>query len=298
MPAALAGIAAFGGACIACKEKALGAGAPAGPAASSSAPAQTVSLRVGPTQVGARFKEVRKSALGLSVEFWQEDEKSGTSELSRNEEYARTTEVLGLVGGSPAKIRVHYERYRLNEARLGQPARQDAHLEGQTYILDAMEGSLTPSTADGKPVVGEERDSLAKLHVGLGAEDPVVTVIAKRPLQLGVAVRMTQDLAQRLSGNGGDLKDGTFTFVGTSDEAGQRVAQIEWSADMHTEEEGALEIDWHLKGHLNITTDSGRIRSSSVTGALDASGEKREAGKKTKMAGSGSVKDDYTWLPE
>lgn len=297
LPIALSGIAALGGA-FGCKGKRPPEATTASSAASSTASVETIALRGAPARVGSRFEESRKSALALSVEFWQEDEKIGTSELSRNEEYARTTEVLGLVGGSPAKVRVHYERYRLNEARLGQPARQDAHLEGQTYLLDATEGQLTPFSAEGKAIVGEEHDSLAKLHVGLGAEDPIVSAVSKRPLQRGVPVRMTQELAQRLSSNGGDLKSGTFTFVGTKDEGGKRIAEIEWSADMHTEEEGALEIDWHLKGRLSITTDAGRIQSSSMTGALDASGEKREPGKKTKMIGSGNVKDDYTWSAE
>lgn len=292
---ALLGICALsGGHLVACKEKGAGQG-PAGSLASASVPPKTISLGPPMVQIGMRFRETRKSTLSLSVEFWQDDEKLGASELSRNEEYARAVEVLGVVGRAASKVRVHYERYRQSEARLGQPERKDAHLEGQTYLLDAAEGEMTGSTPDGKPVLGEENDTLAKLHAGLGAEDPILTELMKHPLKRGEALRMTQDQVQNLSRTAGEAKSGTITFTGTREVGGQLVAELDWSAETHTTEEGGVELDWHLKGQITVAIEPSRILSSSMTGTIDASGDKREGNKKIKMAGAGTVEDRYGW---
>src|SRR5258706_542328 len=102
--------------------------------------------------VGEKRKTVRKSELTLGVEFWQESEKLGTQDSARSEEYERTSEVLGLVGGVPAKEKVHYDRYHLHEASAGKPTVDDSAVEGKSYVLDATDGTLRAEGEGGKAV--------------------------------------------------------------------------------------------------------------------------------------------------
>lgn len=279
-----------------CKQKdSGGAAAQASGKPARSAP-EPVLFRVAPVSVGQKWKESRNSALKISVEFWQDDEKVGNNELFRSEEYERKVEVLGLIGGAPSKVAAHYDRYRLSEARLGQPARQDAHVEGQDYVVDAS-GSAVAITSGGKAVTSEEEQSLQKLHAGLGSDDPIASGLAARKWAIGAPVRLSRELFEALARTAGEFKEGTITVIATREVEGVRAAEIEWSGEAHTNEEGGLEFDWHLRGKAVLALAPARVLSSTMSGSIDASGESRQGGKKTKMLGAGSITDAYSYSP-
>lgn len=280
----------------ACKGSHGGAPSASASAAAASAPPPIV-LRSYPSRIGDRWKETKKSTLSMSVEFWQESEKLGSNELSRNEEYDRTTEVLGLVGGAPAKVRVHYDHYRDSEVRFDKPPRQDAHLEGQTYVLDATDGPAKVTSPDGKPVLDEERESLVKLHGELGGEDPIAEVLSGKKLVVGHTLPMRKSLFKALTGGAGELKEGTLTPRGTRTEAGREAAVFDWTAEMHTQEDNGLEIDWHMKGELVIGLAPAVTLSAKITSSLDASGRTRKDGRVITLAGAGKMQDDRVMTP-
>lgn len=265
-----------------------------GRTAPSSRPAESrlekVRVKPLPVPVGTRLRETRKTTLALSVEFWRDDEKIGTNEMTRSEDYARSTEVLGTVGGAPSKVRVRYERYLLDEALIGQAPRKDAHLQGQTLVIEGQGDAMTATAADGKPALAEERESLVKLHAGLGVDDPVLEALSKIPLTQDTPNKMNEKLLKGLLRSTATFKGGTFTLVGTKESA----LAFEWNAESHTEEEGGLDLDWHLKGRFLVSQEPFRVISSEIEGSIDGTGETRQDGKKVKMAGSGTVHDSYT----
>jgi hypothetical protein len=279
----------------ACKGKAGSSGAApsvAAPVAAAPAP-KTVRLVLLPAAIGEKRKAERKGALTLSVEFWQENEKLGTNESSRNEEYERTSEVLGLVGGAPAKEKVHYERYRLHEAAADKPALDDSSVEGKTYLLDATDGKLRAEGEGGKSVSAAEMDRLRKLHAELGKEDPIVAAIGGAPITVGKPLTMREELLRALvTTEAGELKSGRIWLDDLRTEAGRDIAVFKWTADTQSKESNGLSVAWHMSGSVTVGVSPATTLATTLTGSMDVSGESMQRGARVTLAGAGTVKDE------
>lgn len=273
------------------------------PAASASEPAarlppNELRLVVLPPRVGDRIHVSRKSRVDLAIEFWQDGKKIGTSESKRSEEYAQTVEVLGLIGAASAKIRVRYDQYHLMETHPDKPPRDESHLAGHTYVLDAAEGPLRILGDNGKAVTPLEDETLQKLHGDLGREDPVVAALGDRPIAVGRTAPMHDALFRALVSAGtGEFKGGTFVLSRLAGEAGRDAAIFDWSAEMRTQEDSGLEITWHLKGQAIVGVSPAETLRTTVDGALDASGQTTEGGARVDIAGDGSFKDELAISP-
>lgn len=259
---------------------------------------KTVRLSPQRSTVGEKLRSTRESSLQMSVEFWREGEKLGANDSSRKEEYTRTVEVLGLLGAVPAKVRVHYERYHLEEVHPDKPARDEKQLEGKTYVLDATEGKLVLTTADGKKPPAEEVSTLETLHGDLGDEDPIVSALGPAPIPVGEQRPMKDKLFRAfLSSTSGEYKAGACTLTGTRSEAGRDVAVFEWLAELHTQEDNGLEVTWRLEGEALVAIAPAATVKSSIKAALELSGHTKQNGQVIQLIGAGSMKDERRVTP-
>ncbi len=263
------------------------------PAPSAAPAAKTVRFVREPATVGEKRHATRASTLKLSVEFWQEGEKLGTSDSLRKESFDRTLTVLGLVGDAPAKASVHYDRYHWEENVPGKPANENSLLEGKTYSLDATDGALQLSTAGGKPVAPEEADQLRKLHTGLGKDDPVVAVIGDTSLSVGQPLTMGRELLRALlNSETGKLNSGRIWLEEVRSVDGRDAAVFKWTADTQSEGENGLQIGWHMSGTTIVAVAPAMTLSTSMKGSLDVSGETHQRGARVTLAGAGAVEDE------
>jgi hypothetical protein len=251
-----------------------------------------VRLHVHPDKVGHEYRVVRSNALSLAVELWQENEKLGTNESSRTEEYTQTVRVLGLVGGTATKLRVHYERYALDEKPTVGDARSTRFLEGKTFVVDANDGKPTFTREDGKPVSEEEQKELARLHADVGEPDALVTALGEGAMGVGASGKITDKLLSALLGTGaGKLQDGTISLTGVRADNGRQLADIDFDATTKTEEENGLEITSRLKGHAAVALEPAEVVSVTYAGSMDAGGRTRNERGFVDLHGAGSTKD-------
>jgi hypothetical protein len=242
--------------------------------------------------VGEKRQVKRQSVLTLSVEFWQDNEKLGTNDSTRTEEYERDSEVQGLVGGAPAKEKVRYARYRFHEASADKQAADDTALEGKSYLLDATDGKLRAEAVDAKAVSREEMDKLRKLHADLGKDDPVLGVIGDAPITVGKPLSMREDLLRALlTAESGELKAGRIWLEEIRTENGRDVALFKWTADTQSHQDNGLEIAWHMSGSVTAAISPAATLATTLTGSLDVSGETMQHGSRVTMAGAGTIKD-------
>ena len=268
--------------------------------ASSSAPAVVlVRLRPRPARVGERFREERTNSFSLTVEFWQDDRKIGANDSTRSEEYSRTGQVLGIIGGAPAKVRVTYDKFRLDETPATGSPRHVTFLEGKTYVLDAPDGKLALSREGGKPAPEDEAKEVTRLHPQAGAVDPVVAALGERPMKVGASGRMNKPLLSALIGAGaGDLQEGSFTLSASRVENGREVAVFDCRATTKTDESGGgLEVTSELEIHAVIAVDPAQTLSVSIKGALEATGKGKNLQGYIDFKGSGWLKEQRSWAP-
>jgi hypothetical protein len=265
----------------------------------SSAPTETkVRLQTMPWRVGDKARVTRKTEMKLSVEFWQEGEKFGAQESLRSEEYAREAEVLGLIGGTPAKQRVHYERYRFKEAKPDAPPREDNSLEGQSYVVDATDRELKATFADGKALAPEEFERVSQVHADLGVEDKVIADLKDQPIAVGAHATMRQALFQALVTTvQGDFKEGKITLSETRMENGRQTAVFDWTAEMETHEQNEMVTTWHIKGQVVLGVSPARTLRTTMSADVDVGGHTRKDGRKIDFEGSGSMHDERTLTP-
>ncbi len=270
-----------------------------GPSASTPSEPATVQFVEMPAAIGSKFRDVRKSTLKLSVEFWQGNDNLGSNDSSRAEDYSRTFEVAGLVGGDPAKGTLHYDHYHLSEIRAEQPPHTDSSVEGKTYLLDITSGKLVVAAPDGKPVPPDERETIERLHADFGQDDPVVAALGTLPIPVGKYGPLREPLFRALSGMGsqGAFKNGNVVISGVKKEAGQDAAVIDWTAEMTTDQDNGLTISWHLKGTTVVGLEPARTLSMTMSGDLDATGQTKKDGARVQLAGAGTVTDDRTITP-
>jgi hypothetical protein len=235
----------------------------------------------------------------MNLEFWQEGAKIGSNDSSRKEEYTRATEVLGLVGAVPAKVRVRYEHYHLSEVHPDKPPRDEKVLEGKTYVLDATEGQLVALGADGKKPPADELAALTPLHADLGEDDPLVAALGTQPIPVGERRPMRDKLFRAfLSSTSGEYKAGACTLTGTRVENGREAAVFEWLAELHTQEDNGLEVTWRLEGQALVAIAPAATIKSSVSATLELSGRTKQNGVVVQIIGAGSMKDERRVTPE
>jgi hypothetical protein len=238
---------------------------------------------------------VRSGSLKLGVEFWQSGEKLGANESVHTDDYDRTDEVLGLVGVEPAKVRVHFVKFRSTDARADQPAKEDSSVEGKTFVADATDGKLVVTTDDGRPVEGAERSAVERAEPDLGKGDPIVSAFGNRPIRVGKSLKMPEPLFRALIGGAeGQFKGGSGTMAATRTGSGKEQAVFEWSAQMKTQEEGGLEVTWQLKGKVTIDVSPALVVENVINASLDASGHTTQNGARVELIGAGSMTDRRT----
>jgi hypothetical protein len=264
--------------------------------AASIAPApKTVRLVRGAATVGEKRHMTRNSALSLSVEFWQEGEKLGTSDSTRKESYDRTLQVRSLVGDDPAKVSVHYDKHAWHEDASGKPAVDSSVLQGKTYELDVTDGKLKISSPDGKAVSPDEAAQLRKLHSDLGKDDPVVAAIGDAPLTVGQPLSMGRELLRAvLTSESGKLKEGRIWFEEVRSVGGRDAIVLKWKADTQSEGENGLQITWHVNGTAVVAISPAMTLRTSIKGALDVGGETTQRGARVTLAGAGTMEDEST----
>jgi hypothetical protein len=256
---------------------------------------KTVRLDRRPATVGEKRHATRTSELSLSVEFWQEGEKLGTSDSTRKESYDRTLVVQGLVGGTPARVSAHYDAYTWHEDASGKPAIDSTVLQGKTYALDATDGKLQIAGADGKAVSSEESAQLRKLHADLGKDDPIVSVIGDTPIAVGQPLSMGRELLRAvLTSESGQLKAGRIWFEEVRSVEGRDAIVLKWTADTQSEGENGLQITWHVNGTAVVAISPAMTLRMSIKGALDVGGETTQHGARVTLAGAGRMEDDST----
>jgi hypothetical protein len=261
------------------------------------APAR-VRLEKRPWKVGDKVRTVRSTALKLSVEFWQEDEKIGTNDSSRTEEFTRTLEVLGVVGGNPARASVRYEHYSQREVQPDSAPHQSAELDGKDYEVDATEGKLHVKRSDGKPLTPGEEATLQKLHADLGQEEAIIVALGSAPMPIGQSAPLREQMFRAFMGGAeGEFKSGTLKLTETRTRAGRDEAVFDWSGEMHTQEENGLEITWHLSGQAVLAVAPARLVAASVVGSLDVTGRTTQHGARVTLAGAGTMKDERSAEP-
>jgi hypothetical protein len=271
------------------------AAASAAPVASVAPAAKTVRLDRRPATIGETHHATRASELSLSVEFWQEGEKLGTTDSTRKESYDRTLRVEGLVGGTPAKASVRYHKYTWQETASGKAPIDSSVLQGKTYALDATEGKLQISDAGGKAVSSEEAAQLRKLHTDLGKDDPVVAAIGDATLTVGQPLTMGRELLRALlTSESGKLKAGRIWFEEIRSVGGRDAIVLKWTADTQSEGENGLQITWHVNGTAVVAISPAMTLEMSIKGALDVSGETTQRGARVTLAGAGSMSDEST----
>jgi hypothetical protein len=221
----------------------------------------------------------------------------GGNDSVRSEEYARETEVLGLIGGAPAKVRVRYDAYHRVETHPGQPNVDTSILAGRTYVIDATD-SIQVKSDSGKAVTSEEDDTLKKLHGDLAQEDPIVTALGASAIPVEKTVQLRKVLFQALvSSSTGEFKSGTLVLSSVQKEGGRDVAVFDWTGDMKTEEENGLEITWHLKGRATIAIAPAMTLHTTIEGALDVGGNTRQNGARVDLQGAGTFQDERVITP-
>jgi hypothetical protein len=265
----------------------------------SAAPAEAkIRLQAMPWRVGDKTRVTRKTEMKLSVEYWQEGEKFGAQESLRFEEYAREAEVLGVVGGIPAKQRVRYERYRLKETKPNTPPHEDNSLEGQSYVVDATDRELKATFADGKRLAPEELERVSQAHGDLGIEDKIVADLKDKTIAVGAHATMRDALFRALVTTvQGDFKEGKITLSGTRQESGRQAAVFDWTAEMETHEQNEMVMTWHIKGQVVIAISPAMTLKATMSADVDVGGHTRKNGARIDMEGSGSMHDERTLTP-
>ncbi|HVU04239.1 MAG TPA: hypothetical protein VHE30_20920 [Polyangiaceae bacterium] len=284
----------------ACKKEASPASS-ATPSPSATAPEsepKTITLQPLPSRIGAREKNTRKTRLSLEVEFWQDGEKLGSNASVRSEEYEREKEVLGLVGGAPAKIKVRYDHYRLVEQSPDKPKVDSNLLEGHTYVVDATDAPPKITTDKGKPVGPEEADTLIKLHGDLAQDDPIASAIGTAPIPVGKTVPLRQVLFRALLAAGnGEFKSGTVVLDALRPEGNRDAAVFVWKGEMKSEEDNGLEMAWHLKGEAVVGISPAVTLRTKIDGALDVTGHTKRNGGRVDLQGNGTFQDERVDTP-
>jgi hypothetical protein len=266
--------------------------ASAPPASSAAPPPRVVRLGRRPAMIGEKLRTTRTTSLNLSVEFWQEGEKLGTNESVRKESYDRTLDVLGVVGGVPAKVSAHYEQYRREESAADKPPVDTSDMKGKTYLLDATDGRLS-IRGEGKAVPKPEEEELRRLHGDLGKDDPVLGAIGDSPITVGQPLSMRRELLRALiTAESGELDSGRIWLEEIQSRDGRDVALIKWTADTHSQEQSGLEVKWHMSGQALVALSPAAVLSTSLKGSLDVSGETMQRGGRVTLAGAGSISDE------
>lgn len=281
---------------LACGKNDTASKKPAPSAVPSAAAPAVVRLRTLPWRMGQRFREERTSAFSLTVEFWQDDKKFGGNESYRSEEYARTSEVLGLVGGAPAKLRVTYDEFRLDETPSAGAPRHLTSLQGRSFVVDATDGEAKLSGEDGKALADEDGKELRRLHPSAGQADPVVAALGERPMKVGASGRMNKALLSALLGTGaGELQDGSFVLTASRVENGREVALFDCRATTLTEESGGLQVVSHLEIHAVVAVEPAETLAVTIKSALEAAGTARNARGLIDLRGSGWLKEQRSF---
>jgi len=205
--------------------------------------------------------------------------------------------VLGLVGGAPAKMRVTYDKFRVDETPSAGAPRHLTSLQGQSFVVDATDDrKLGISREDGKPVPEADENELKRLHPAAGRGDPIVAALGDRPMKVGASGRMNKALLSALLGTGaGELQDGSFTLTASRVENGREVALFDCRATTTTEESGGLEVTSHLEIHATIAVEPAETLAVAIKGTLEATGKAKNPRGFIDLKGSGWMKEERSF---
>ena len=278
----------------ACKTASDPAPAPSASAASRPAPAaRVVEFRQGPTRIGLKRHAVRTSRISAEVEFWSERERLGTRFRLREEDFDRRDEVLALVGGLPAKVRIVYERYRLKEDESDKALRESEKLTGRTYVADATGKALEVTDAQGKPVSDEESETVRSHYARLGKADSIVEEIGKRRWVVGQELPLQKSLFYALIGSdSGEYKGGVIKVAALRPSPDGEAAALEWSAEMQTAEGQGMKTDWHVRAETVVRIAPAAVLTNNVKAVLEVSGQTKREGQWVRMEGDGTLRDE------
>lgn len=275
-----------------------GAAASSAQAPVKKAEARFVTFRPAPPEPGREQRITRKSKLQLAVEFWSEQERWGTNEQRREEEYIIHEKLLKRLGRAAGKVKATYEDYRLLQDEADAPEREDAHLEGRTYIVDRTQGELTVTTEKGEPVSEAEEQNIRIHYAKLGEMDPVVEALGTKPIRVDKQFPLRIKLYEALlAGSQGDYKGGRIEVTGVRTEAGRKVAALRWNAKFERDEGNGMKSIWDVQGKTDVVVAPAQVITQKMDGVITVEGRTKKEGTWLRIAGDGTMSDDYRVEP-
>jgi hypothetical protein len=196
--------------------------APAAPEADapSEDPSGVVFGRSAP-KVGTVFLTESQQTLRVELEQRQGKQKVQLVQASSQRTKTRIT-ILAVSGTAVTREKVEYLEGR-SEQRLGDRVQDvPSPLVGKTYVLEARQGSLRATGADGAPVSDYESERLAQNHPNLGRPSGFIAILPDRPLTVGE--RLTPDagaLADAFGKRGVEVRDASLVLESAGEGVGQ-----------------------------------------------------------------------------
>jgi hypothetical protein len=283
---------------VACMKQAGNAGGPAslgssagaisadsacsGAAASTPAPAGSVTLKFSVDPVGSRWTETETQRLALDIV-------AGAQKVAVVDEDTMTkqTEVLAASPVTVTKAKITFVDVVAKRTTGGTTKEMPSPHAGKAYVLEAdPSGAVTVMTADGAPVSAEEAAAVKKGSGNFGKPPKIGRALDGMTFELGKRVEVPAERAQGAFGEDGKVTVELLALTLTKLEGNDAWFDLEMVGSDAAAKDSTMKIT--LKGPLHIDLTISKPLEMSlegtveVTGATSATGTMTMSGKRTK----------------
>jgi hypothetical protein len=278
---------------VACKDKpAPEAPAPAVSSATAAAApkagsAEPVTFTRRPLAVGMKRQESNDMTMKMSLSVDPGTGQPMLTNMTMTEGTKETRELLAVTGDVPTKVKATFDKVEQRATEDGRDQARPSRIAGKTYVVEAKDGSLEITGADGKLANKAEAAEVQKHFRSLGKVDPLASALPKEPVRPGDKVPSIAKSLQQFMEQGSDgmsISDVDVTYKEKQGDEGVFALALKMK-----KEDAQMALNIALTGEMRISTTTGEPTKLEITGPLTVGPSASGKGPKMKIDGSGSM---------
>jgi hypothetical protein len=254
----------------------------AGEAEPSDDGAETITVPLPTAVVGMTITSAQKVSQTMSIDL------NGT-EMTVDVTQTFTSEmtVLAVKDGVPVKARMKITAWEIEQTMDGEGmGPQDGPLAGRTVIIERKGELLSVTHETGEPIEPMFAAALEQqLQSTFGKQHPISERVANKPLKIGKAIRIDDEMLSSMvpAGAGLTAEDATLKPTGTKEHNGEKVAVFEIRMKLSGSPDGlaGAAMKMTATGTMLVSIANGHAVRNSLGGKITLSGQ---------INGSGDVK--------
>lgn len=189
--------------------------------------------------------------------------------------------ILAMKGKKVTKVKVEVKAFKetLDQGEAGKNTKTNP-MAGKNFILEKIKDVIAVTDENGNSVdeslVAEARKSFKDIF-GNEKKGDFEELIPDRPVKIGETLKVTDELAQKLFDDSGDLKIDGFVMklVAVKEIDGRKVGVFAISMNMSVKPAESMDMSMKMKGTLSLGADNTWPYTITMTGPLVFSGKQQ-----------------------